>query len=245
MAVDRDIEPGTTSNEPLGEWECQPVAVLTSGGLDSAILAAELAQRVPRVVPIYLRFGLVWEPTEFRVLRRFLDAVRTPALEPCQTFDMPLAPVYGEHWSTTGDRVPDAQTPDEAVFLPGRNVLLCVQAAVWCHRVGIPTLALAPLGSNPFPDATPDFFASLQRTLNLALEAELRIVRPYDGFSKRTVLLRGASFPLEHTLSCIRPVGDDHCGRCNKCAERQQGFAAAGLADPTTYAYQTSGSVKK
>jgi 7-cyano-7-deazaguanine synthase len=48
------------------------VAVLASGGLDSAILVAELATEGREVTPIYVRFGLAWEEVEARHLERFL-----------------------------------------------------------------------------------------------------------------------------------------------------------------------------
>ena len=54
------------------------VAVLASGGLDSAILVAELLRQGRAVHPIYVRFGLAWEPTEEAHLRRFLDTLRVP-----------------------------------------------------------------------------------------------------------------------------------------------------------------------
>ncbi len=54
------------------------VAVLASGGLDSAILVAELLRQDRLVHPIYLRFGLAWEPTEEAHLRRFLDTLTNP-----------------------------------------------------------------------------------------------------------------------------------------------------------------------
>jgi 7-cyano-7-deazaguanine synthase len=50
------------------------------------------------------------------------------------------------------------------------------------------------------------------------------------------VVRRGAHLPLELTWSCLRPAGGKHCGRCNKCRERQTAFAAAGVADRTGYA---------
>jgi 7-cyano-7-deazaguanine synthase len=46
----------------------------------------------------------------------------------------------------------------------------------------------------------------------------------------------GEHFPIDLTFSCIAPVGDLHCGRCNKCAERKHAFAAAGIVDQTEYA---------
>src|SRR6266566_4579313 len=58
------------------------VAVLASGGLDSAILVAELLRQGRVVHPIYVRFGLAWEPTEEAHLRRFLDTLKRPSPEP-------------------------------------------------------------------------------------------------------------------------------------------------------------------
>src|SRR5262245_38943613 len=96
------------------------IAVLTSGGLDSAILAAETARDHATVQPLYIRNGLRWEATELDYLRRFLQAIRRPALLPLQVLELPVADLYGEHWSISGRDVPDADSPDEAVFLPGR-----------------------------------------------------------------------------------------------------------------------------
>jgi 7-cyano-7-deazaguanine synthase len=158
-----------------------------------------------------------------------------PTLAPPQVFQLPLAQVYGTHWSNTGHDVPDAHSPDAAVDLPGRNLLVVLQAAIWCHLNGIPTLALGLLKSNPFPDSTPQFFAAYEQALNLGLDANLELVRPYSSLTKAEVLRRGQQFPLELTWSCMQPHGDVHCGQCNKCFERRKAFAAAGLSDHTTY----------
>lgn len=222
------------------EWRARPVAVLVSGGLDSAILLGELARSSPSVVPVYVRFGLVWEAAEERALGRYLAALDSPRVQPLQKFDLPLSNVYGPHWSTTGRAAPDAESPDEAVFLPGRNLLLVVQAALWCHLQGIPTIALAPLAGNPFPDGAEDFFRTWERTLNQAIDGRIRLVTPYRRLHKLEVLQRGRGLPLEHTLSCIAPQDDLHCGRCNKCAERRRGFHEAGLLDPTRYAAEAA-----
>jgi 7-cyano-7-deazaguanine synthase len=211
------------------------LAILVSGGLDSAILLGEqLRNRV--VYPLYVRFGLTWEAVELAHLRRFLDALACSRLRPLVVLDMPIADVYGNHWSTTGQQVPGADTADEAVFLPGRNALLLVKALVWCHLHGAGQLAMAPLEGNPFPDATADFFQAYSQSVNLGMGGTVEVVLPYRTLSKVEVLNRGADLPLQHTFSCIQPVDGQHCGRCNKCAERQKGFARAGLADPTLYA---------
>ena len=95
-------------------------------------------------------------------------------LEPLVTLEMPLADVYGEHWSITGRDVPDAETADDAVYLPGRNAILIVKAAVWCRLHGIGQLALAVLGTNPFGDASGEFFDHFETALDRALGGRVR-----------------------------------------------------------------------
>src|SRR5262245_36461186 len=99
------------------------LAVLVSGGLDSAILVGVALREQAPVHPLYVRHGQYWEEVELAHLRRFLDVIRQPKLRPLNVLDMPVADLYGDHWSLTGRNVPDADSPDEAVFLPGRNVL--------------------------------------------------------------------------------------------------------------------------
>jgi 7-cyano-7-deazaguanine synthase len=212
-----------------------PLAVLVSGGLDSAILLGEALRAVPAVQPLYVRNGLSWEPTELAHLRRFLEAVRAPALRPLTVLEMPVADLYGDHWSLTGRGVPGDDTPDEAVFLPGRNVLLLCKALLWCHLHGVAAVALAPLESNPFADATPAFFTAYQDAVNRAVGGSVRVLWPYLGRGKTEVMRRGRDLPLGLTFSCIRPAGGRHCGACNKCAERRRAFADAPMTDPTAY----------
>lgn len=209
---------------------------MASGGPDSAVLIGELAVASPRVVPVYVRLGMYWDRVEEATLRRFLRELVAPAVTELKVFELPLRAVYGEHWSTTGENVPGFDSPDSAVDLPGRNLLVLAQAAVWCHLNEIPTLALGLLSGNPFPDATDAFFTAYTTAINEALSAKLRIVLPYRGLKKKDVLQRGRNFPLAATWSCMRPVDGRHCGACNKCAERQKAFAAAGILDPTEYA---------
>jgi 7-cyano-7-deazaguanine synthase len=216
-------------------------AVLVSGGLDSAILAADLLGTFDRVHPIHVRFGLRWEEAERTHLVRFLDEARRsrPGLRPLTVLDEPIAQVYGEHWSNAGrPGVPDLASADEAVYLPGRNVLLASKAAVWCRLRGVDTLAFGILKGNPFPDSTPGFFGDLSAVLNRAMDGRLRLIRPYEGLSKADVLRRGADLglPVHLTLSCLDPVDGMHCGGCNKCAERRRAFRSLGVADRTRYA---------
>jgi 7-cyano-7-deazaguanine synthase len=211
------------------------VAVLSSGGLDSAILLAESAQCHEVVYPVYVRTGLAWEPAELAALRSFLAVLSAPQIGPIEILDLPVTDLYGGHWSLTGQGVPGAGSADKDVYLPGRNVLLLAKSILWCHLRGVPAIGLGTLEANPFPDATPGFFRAFQETVNQAIGGHVEVRRPYAALSKTEVVRRGRNLPLEYTLSCMRPVDGRHCGACNKCAERRRAFAAAGLADPTEY----------
>src|SRR5437868_6116717 len=89
------------------------LAVLVSGGLDSAILLGEALRTHEVVHPLYVRQGLYWEAVELRHLKQFLRAVRGPALRPLEVLHLPVADLYGLHWSITGRGVPGADMPDE------------------------------------------------------------------------------------------------------------------------------------
>jgi 7-cyano-7-deazaguanine synthase len=215
--------------------------LLVSGGLDSSILMAHLLAGRGQVQPFYVRSGLAWQDAELSALRQFMAALDDARLQPLVMLDMPVGDLYGDHWSVTGREAPGADTPDEAVFLPGRNLLLAVKAAVWCQLHGVKTLALAPLRSNPFPDVSDDFFDHFEALLNRGPIGRVRIVRPFADLRKQQVMELGRDYPLELTFSCISPRGKVHCGACNKCAERQEAFRLIGRSDPTRYAAEALG----
>jgi 7-cyano-7-deazaguanine synthase len=132
--------------------------------------------------------------------------------------------------------VPGAATPDAAVYLPGRNLLLLAKAAVYGALTGLDTLLLGTLKGNPFPDATPTFFATMTRAIQHGLGVPMRIETPFRNMGKADVIRTAGHIPWVETWSCLRPIGARHCGACNKCAERRRAFAEAGIADPTRYA---------
>ena len=219
------------------------MGLLFSGGLDSAVLLAHLADSSRRVQPFYVRSGLVWESAELLAIERFVEAFACDDVLPLVTLRMPLADLYQGHWSITGHAVPAADTPDEAVYLPGRNALLLIKVAIWCQLRGISEVALGALKSNPFPDATPSFFRALESTVSQATGETVRFSRPFADFDKRRVMRLGRDLPLVHTFSCIAPVAGRHCGQCNKCAERRAAFRWLATDDPTRYAVDCRGGM--
>jgi 7-cyano-7-deazaguanine synthase len=219
----------------------QSSLVLLSGGLDSAVLAAQEAQT--RIVhPVYVAAGLAWEEAEQRGVEDLLN--RPPfagRVVPLARLDFSLRDVYAaSHWAIQGTP-PAYDTPDTDVYLHGRNVALLSKAAIYAATRNISRIVVAALAGNPFPDATPQFLAALNTALSLGLDASIDISAPFAHLHKEDVIRIGDALgvPFGLTLSCMNPAGTNHCGLCSKCRERRDAFQDAGIADPTTYAHQS------
>jgi 7-cyano-7-deazaguanine synthase len=226
-----------------------PTAVLLSGGLDSAVLLAEEAAR-GAVQPIYVSAGLAWEPAERAMVAALLASGAIEGdVAPLVALSVDMRDVYAAtHWAVTGTP-PAYHTPDEDVFLPGRNIILLGKAGVYCAAAAIDRVVLGTLAHNPFPDATPEFRDAMAQALSLGLAHPLRIEAPFAGIGKAEVIRRGVALgvPFALTLSCmnrgltpdaIEQVGGPpprHCGVCSKCRERHDAFLEAGVDDPTDY----------
>jgi 7-cyano-7-deazaguanine synthase len=224
------------------------VAVLISAGLDSVVLAASEAQR-SIVHPIYVAAGLAWESQELSALERVLAAPPLRDLRPLVRLAFSVEDLYPDsHWALRGEP-PAFDTPDEDVYLVGRNIALLSKAAIHCARHRIPRIALGLLAGNPFPDATPLFFEAMASALSTGLGFQISIAAPFATLDKSEVIRLGIELgvPLELTLSCMNPrlraggasagqAAIEHCGRCSKCRERRDAFRSAGVSDLTEYA---------
>jgi 7-cyano-7-deazaguanine synthase len=215
--------------------------VLLSGGLDSAVLAAQEA-RTRVVHPVYVAGGLAWEDGEQRLVDALLKQPPfvngSHRVMPLARLEFTVRDVYPpSHWALQGTP-PAYDTPDEDVYLHGRNVALLSKAAIYAAAHGVSRIVVAPLAGNPFPDATAQFFSAFSTALSLGLAVPIAIEAPFTHLHKEDVIRIGAALgvPFELTLSCMNPSGTTHCGLCSKCRERRDAFQAAGIPDPTTYA---------
>jgi 7-cyano-7-deazaguanine synthase len=213
------------------------VAVLFSGGLDSAVLLAHEA-RAATVHPLYISAGLAWESEERIVAKQLLQSPPFDGrVMPLVQLEFTVRDLYpASHWAMRGSP-PAYDTPDEDVYLVGRNVMLIAKGSIYCAQHRIPRLVLAPLAGNPFPDARPEFLEAMQRAVSLGLDHRLAVAAPFSGMHKEDVVRLGAELgvPFERTMSCMNPANGGHCGECSKCRERQQAFRAAQVPDPTSY----------
>jgi 7-cyano-7-deazaguanine synthase len=225
----------------------EAAAVLFSGGLDSAVLladvaaAARAAQRGP-VFALYVSVGFAWEKEERRVASELLATAPFAGVRDLIELSFDMRDVFpAAHWAVRGTP-PAYDTPDEDVYIDGRNVILLSKAAVYMGAAVRPrpsavTLFIGPLAGNPFPDATPAFFTAFSRALSLGLAVPVAVEAPLAAMHKADVIRRGMELgvPLGLTLSCMNPRDGAHCGACSKCRERRDAFRDAGVDDPARY----------
>jgi 7-cyano-7-deazaguanine synthase len=214
--------------------------VLLSGGLDSAVLLSVIGQ-TDEITPVHVRCGYAWELAEAHYIERLLVSGSIMArLKPLQILHVDMRDVLpAGHWALTGI-APAYSTPDEAVYLDGRNITLLSKAAVLASKLKIKKIAMGLLKGNPFPDATPAFLTAMGRALTLGLAHDIQIQTPLATWTKADVVREAKRIvlPFDLTLSCMAPLGGMHCGRCSKCRERHDAFVQVGLVDPTEYSFR-------
>ncbi len=112
-------------------------------------------------------------------------------VEPVVPLRFDMRDVYPPtHWAIRGE-APGFDTPDEDVYLEGRNIVLLTKAAVFMARAGLTRAYIGPLAGNPFPDATPEFFQTMAQALSLGLGTAIEIAAPFAALHKADVIAAG------------------------------------------------------
>jgi 7-cyano-7-deazaguanine synthase len=233
----RTVRTGKKLTETASTEAVRPAsAVLFSAGLDSAVLAASEA-RDRNVHALYVSCGLAWEAEELAATARLLATPAFAGVSVLVRLTFTATDLYPPtHWALTG-QPPAFDTPDEDVYLTGRNIMLLSKAAIYCAQHGLHRIVLGTLAHNPFPDASPAFFDAMGGALSVGLDHQLAVATPFAALDKSGVVGLGVELgvALELTLSCMNPRAGRHCGVCSKCRERRDAFLAAGVPDRTEY----------
>jgi 7-cyano-7-deazaguanine synthase len=197
------------------------VGVLFSAGVESTSLLVHYLSEGYLVYPIYVRCGLPWEETELLWAKRLWAYLKKSYGNLMLLKVLPakaINPVRGE------------------IEIPLRNFILLSGVVVEFYRKGIRGVAFGSLGIYPFPDNNREYFDRLQELVSEGLREPVVIETPFMGMEKYEVIkLYKDSVPYRLTFSCMHPVRNRHCGTCDKCVERREGFRLAGISDPTLY----------
>jgi len=131
-------------------------------------------------------------------------------------------------------------------YVPARNTVMLSLALAWAEVLGARDLFIGvnAVDYSGYPDCRPEYIAAFQRMANLATKAgvegqSLNIHAPLIDLPKSEIIRCGVKLGVDYslTVSCYQADLDGRaCGLCDACRLRREGFAAAGIADPTRYA---------
>jgi 7-cyano-7-deazaguanine synthase len=130
-------------------------------------------------------------------------------------------------------------------YVPARNTIMLAIALGWAEVLGADDIfcGVNAVDYSGYPDCRPEFIAAFERLANLATKAgvegsRLNIQAPLIQMSKAEIVHAGMRLGVDFgaTVSCYQADADGRaCGRCDACRLRAQGFADAGVPDPTRY----------
>ena len=143
--------------------------------------------------------------------------------------------------------VPEGETPGIPVtYVPARNTLFLSLAMGLAEVQDAEALYIGvnAVDYSGYPDCRPEFIAAFEKVAQLATRSgvegtALKIETPLIALSKAEIIRRGTALGVDfaETVSCYQADAEGRaCGRCDSCRLRREGFAAAGLPDPTRYA---------
>ncbi len=220
-----------------------PAVVLASGGLDSTTVLAmareqgyacytlsyDYGQRHRAELAAAQRVSAALGDVEHKVVNLNLDSIGGSALT-----DLSIA-------------VPEQETEGIPItYVPARNTVFLSIALGWAEVLGARDIFIGvnAVDYSGYPDCRPEYIAAFEAMANLATKAgvegqKISIHAPLIDMSKAEIIRTGSGLGVDYslTVSCYQATDDGlACGRCDSCRLRREGFAEAGVADPTRYA---------
>jgi 7-cyano-7-deazaguanine synthase len=216
--------------------------VLVSGGLDSATvlaiaraegwechaLSVDYGQRHRSELAAAARVARALGAAGHRVVSVALGSFGGSALTD-PSIDVPTQPSAG---------IP-------VTYVPARNTVMLSLALAYAEVIEADAIFTGAnaVDYSGYPDCRPEYLAAFERMANLAtkraVEGHPLVVRsPIVELSKAAIVRRGTALGVDYslTVSCYDADAEGRaCGRCDSCRLRREGFASAGLPDPTRY----------
>jgi len=216
--------------------------VLLSGGLDSATAVAIARAEGHEAYAMSFRYGQRHEIE----LEAAGAVARHQQVAEHRIVDIDLSAFGGSALTDPGIDVPEA--PGEGVpvtYVPARNTILLAYALAWAEVLEADAIFIGvnAVDYSGYPDCRPEFIRAFETMANLATRRAIEghgisIRTPLIDWPKSDIIRRGVALGVDYglTLSCYQPDAEGRaCGACDSCRFRAQGFAEAGIVDPTRY----------
>ena len=216
--------------------------ILLSGGLDSATVVAmaraegyscytmsfDYGQRHRAELDAAARVARDLGGIDHKVIGLNLDGIGGSALTD-SSIDVPEAPSEG---------IP-------VTYVPARNTVFLSLALGWAEVLDAQDIFIGvnAVDYSGYPDCRPEFVEAFEVMANLATKAGVEgkpfsIKAPLQNLSKAQIVQVGIQLGVDYSLTVSCYQADDQgraCGKCDSCRLRADGFAAAGIKDPTRY----------
>ena len=225
----------------------KPAVVLVSGGMDSAVVLAIAREQGFAVHALSVRYGQR-HPSELDAAARVAKALGAVTHK---TVNVDLRSIGGSALTDADIAVPtdvDGHIIGQGIpstYVPARNTIMLSVALGWAEVLGATDLfcGVNAVDYSGYPDCRPEFIAGFEALANLATKAgvegsHFRVHAPLMRMSKADIAREGLRLGVDfaQTVSCYQADANGlACGHCDACHLRAQGFADAGILDPTYY----------
>jgi 7-cyano-7-deazaguanine synthase len=224
-----------------------PAVVLLSGGLDSATVAAVARRDGFDVFALSFSYGQR-HSAELAAADRVAAHV---GVSGHKTIPIDLR-AFGGSALTVHIDVPKGRDVDQmssdipVTYVPARNTIFLSFALAWAEVLGSSDIFIGfnALDYSGYPDCRPEFISAYETMARIATKAgvegttSLSVHAPLIELSKAEIIELGSSLGVDYGLTVSCYDADDAgaaCGACDSCVLRRNGFAAAGIDDPTRY----------
>jgi 7-cyano-7-deazaguanine synthase len=216
--------------------------VLLSGGLDSATALAVARDKGYACYALSVDYGQrhASELNAARAVAKQLGAVEH------RVAHLDIGQFGGSALTDMGMAVPTQPTEGIPVtYVPARNTVMLALALGWAEVLDADAIYIGvnAVDYSGYPDCRPEFIAAFQRLANLATKRAVEghpisLEAPLIHLTKAEIIQLGTRLGVDYglTVSCYQADEQGRaCGRCDSCRYRKQGFAEAGMPDPTLY----------
>jgi 7-cyano-7-deazaguanine synthase len=216
--------------------------ILLSGGLDSATVLAMAIADGYNCYTMSFDYGQRHR-SELQAAERVAQQL---GVVEHKVIGLNLNGMGGSALTDASIAVPESPTEGIPVtYVPARNSVFLSLALGWAEVLGARDIFIGvnAVDYSGYPDCRPEFIEAFERMANLATKAGVeglgfRIQAPLQTMSKSEIAQAGVRLGVNYALTVSCYQADEQgraCGKCDSCRLRADGFAAAGIVDPTRY----------